>query len=142
MYCNQRIIMVKSKQILQTENAMRYKTLIIIIIVIFLSGVGGSLFVLFSGSTNTVNILSDGKLIESVDLNTSPDREIVVEYEGRTNTVEIKDGKIRVIDAQCPDHTCIRMGCLENAAMPIVCLPNRLVVEFADDKSDVDAVTR
>ncbi|MBQ3416411.1 MAG: NusG domain II-containing protein [Ruminococcus sp.] len=121
---------------------MKYKILIMIGVVIFLLGVGGSLFVLFSGSTNTVNIFSDGELIESVDLKASPDREMIVEYEGRTNTVEIKDGKIRVIDADCPDHTCIRMGYLENAAMPIVCLPNRLVITFADDASGVDAVTR
>lgn len=121
---------------------MKYRILIVICAAIFLLGVGGSLFVLFSGEKSTVNILSDGQLIESIDLNTSPDREIVVEYEGRTNTIEIKDGRIRVIDAQCPDHTCVRMGYLENASMPIVCLPNRLVITFADEKSDVDAMTR
>ena len=121
---------------------MKNKALIIIIIVIFLLGVGGSVFVMFSGSKNTVNIISDGKIVESVDLSSSPDREIVVEYEGRTNTVEIKDGKIRVIDAECPDHTCMRMGTLESAALPIVCLPNHLVITFADDDSAVDAVSR
>ena len=121
---------------------MKYKILIVICVVIFLLGVGGSLFVLFTGAKTTVNVFCDGELIESIDLKASPDREMIVEFEGRTNTIEIKDGKIRVIDADCPDHTCIRMGYLENAAMPIVCLPNRLVITFADDASGVDAVTR
>lgn len=121
---------------------MKNKALIIIIIVIFLLGVGGSLFVLFSGSKNTVQIISDGRVIESIDLSSSDDREIVVAYEGRTNTIEIKDGKIRVIDAECPDHTCMRMGALKSAALPIVCLPNRLVIAFAEGSSVPDAVTR
>lgn len=121
---------------------MKNKALIIIMIVIFLLGLGGSLFVLFSGAKNTVNIISDGRIVESVDLSASPDRKIVVEYEGRTNTVEIKDGKIHVIDAECYDHTCMKMGWLESASLPIVCLPNHLVIEYADDNNAPDAVTR
>lgn len=121
---------------------MKNKMLMIVIVVIFLLGVGGSVLVLFSGAKSTVDILSDGKKIESVALSSSPDRTITVEYEGRTNTIEIKDGRIRVIDADCPDHTCMRMGYLESAALPIVCLPNHLVITFSDESPAVDAVTR
>lgn len=43
-----------------------------------------------------------------------------------------------MLEAECPDHTCINMGWLDSAA-PIVCLPNRLVIRFAgaDDNLDV-----
>ena len=121
---------------------MKHKALIVIMIAIFLLGLGGSLFVLFSAPKSTVDIISGGRLVETVDLRTSPDREIVVEYEGRTNTIEIKDGQIRVIDAQCYDHTCMRMGYLTSSSLPIVCLPNRLVIAFSGGSGAVDAVTR
>lgn len=44
-----------------------------------------------------------------------------------------------MLEADCPDHTCINSGWLED--LPIVCLPNKLVIEFADADS-ADAVAR
>lgn len=123
---------------------MKQKILIMIIAVIFLLSAAGSLFILFSPSKNTVRIISDGKVIETVDLSTSEDRDIVTEYQGRTNTVTIRDGEIYVSDAECFDRTCMRMGVLKSASLPIVCLPNHLVIEYVDDDSTdaADAVTR
>ncbi|MER2149274.1 MAG: NusG domain II-containing protein, partial [Ruminococcus sp.] len=44
-------------------------------------------------------------------------------------------------EADCPDKTCVRMGWLNRAAMPVVCLPHHLVIEFADgSEGGVDAV--
>ena len=54
--------------------------------------------------------------------------------------VEIKDGKIRVSEAECPDKTCVRTGWLSSSAMPIVCLPNHLIIEFEDENSEIDAL--
>ena len=34
------------------------------------------------------------------------------------------------------------MGWLSNSAMPIVCLPHKLVIEFTEDTGGVDALTR
>ena len=62
-----------------------------------------------------------------------------MEYKGRKNTVEIKDGRIRMLEGECPDHICVDTGRLED--VPIVCLPNRLVIDHAD-KTDTDAQTR
>ena len=59
------------------------------------------------------------------------DRILEIEYEGRVNVIEIKDHRIHVLKAQCPDNTCVSMGWLESA--PIVCLPNRLVIQFKND---------
>ena len=123
---------------------MKQKILIMIIAVIFLLSAAGSLFILFSPSKDTVRIISDGRVIETVDLRTAEDREIITEYQGRTNTVTIRDGEIFVSDAECFDHTCMRMGALKSASLPIVCLPNHLVIEFVDETeaSAADAVTR
>ena len=120
---------------------MKYKILILICALIFLIGLIGSVFTLIGSKENTVEIYSDGELIRVVDLSREPDCVFDVEYQGNTNTVEIKDGKIRVKDAGCPDKTCARMGWLSSSAMPIVCLPNRLVIAFSSDNGGVDAVT-
>jgi hypothetical protein len=44
------------------------------------------------------------------------------------NTVEIKNSKVRMLSADCPDHRCVKQGAGD--VLPIVCLPNRVVVEI------------
>ena len=118
----------------------KYVIQIAVIAVIFIAGVVGSVIVLNAPKKNTVLIKSGGKVIYTLDLSRESDREFEIKTEHGSNTVEIKDGKIRVKSADCPDKTCVRMGWLSSSAMPIVCLPHELVIEFADNDGGVDAV--
>lgn len=121
---------------------MKVKVVAVIIAVIFAAGAVGSVIVLSSPPKNTVRIISDGETIRTVDLDTAQDETFDVACGDHVNTVEIKDHAIRVVSADCPDKTCVNMGWLSSSAMPIVCLPHHLVIEFADGGADVDAVTR
>jgi hypothetical protein len=91
-------------------------------------------YLLLKPTGTWVEIVQDETVLYTINLTESEDRTIVVEYEGRTNTIEIKEGKICVSQAECPDHTCVKMGTLNSNALPIVCLPNHLVVRFTDGK--------
>lgn len=49
--------------------------------------------------------------------------------------LEVKDGKWRVFDEDCPNHNCSQMGWVsKNDLIPIICLPNEIVVEFVGEK--------
>ena len=125
----------------KNKNKLKYKIIIVIAVLIFVAGIAGSIVVLNSPKKNTVVIKSDGNILYTLDLSREPDRTFEIKTDRGENTVEIKDGKIRVISADCPDKTCVRMGRLESSAMPIVCLPHKLVIEFAADDDGVDAIT-
>lgn len=84
---------------------------------------------------DSANTLQDNRIVRRVDLSVNASFDL--EYEGRMNTIEVRDHRIRMLSADCPDQTCVRMGYLERGA-PIVCLPNHLVIEFAGAKEDVD----
>ena len=71
-------------------------------------------------------VWSDGKLLYRLDL--SVDQVLTVESAGGTNVIEVKAGKVTVIEADCPDGWCMKMG--RRNAGQIVCLPNRLVIRF------------
>lgn len=120
---------------------MKHKILIIIAVIIFLGGIIGSAVVLLSPPKRDVNIIQDGKVLYNFDLSKEEDRNFTIEYGDSSNTIEIKNGKIRVSEAECPDKTCVHTGWLSSSAMPIVCLPNHLVIEFADEIGDIDALT-
>ncbi len=116
------------------------KTGIVIIIIAVIFGVAltGSLLIFRKPQGNTVSIKSGGKLIYTIDLSEAEDCEFDIEYNGGVNTIEIKDHMIHVKEADCPDGICIKTGWIggQKGAAPIVCLPNRLVIEPADDTSD------
>ena len=77
-------------------------------------------------------ITSRGQTVKTVDL--MIDQEFTVDDK---NTVTVRDGKIAVTWASCPDHYCMKRGFCSGGT-DIVCLPNRLVISFLG-KQDVDA---
>ena len=82
-------------------------------------------------------ITSDGHVVRTVDL--SLDQEFTLPAPGGGyNTVTVRDGKIAVTDASCPDHYCMHRGFCSGGAQ-IVCLPNRLVIEFLGEQ-EVDGI--
>jgi len=56
--------------------------------------------------------------------------------------VEIRDGKVRVKEAHCPNQLCVKEGWISKGV--IVCLPNKVVVFVGgghDHGKDTDAVS-
>lgn len=107
--------------------------------VLFLSGALGTLLLLMPNKMNIVQVLRDDQILYTVYINAEDERFIRIDYGDSYNLLEIKDGKIRVSEAGCPDNTCVKMSWLSSSA-PIVCLPNHLVIKFASDYDGIDAV--
>lgn len=120
---------------------MKQRVLIAVAAAIFAAGIVGCLLLLFAPSDyNKVLIRRDGEVLYSLDLSKETNRTFVIPYGGSSNTIEIRDGRIRVLEAECPDKVCVRTGWLSSSAIPIVCLPNHLEILFASGNDDIDAV--
>ncbi len=50
------------------------------------------------------------------------------------NTVRIQDGKVSMLEADCPDKRCVRQGASD--MLPIICLPNKVVVEIKKNERE------
>lgn len=57
---------------------------------------------------------------------------------GGANTIEIKEGKVRMLEAQCPNLQCVHQGWISKSYQSIVCLPNKLIVTIEGDDRVVD----
>jgi len=120
---------------------MKTRLLIIIAAAVFILGLGGCLLVLLMPKKQAVQIRHGAEVLYTFDLTQEPDRTFEIKTADGANTIEIKDGRICVSEADCPDKTCVRMGWLDSAATPVVCLPHHLVIEYTDGgESAVDAV--
>ena len=109
---------------------------IAILAAIVLICAGVSLFLMGGEDASRAQISSGGKVIRIVDLDI--DQEFTVETGGGYNVVTVRGGKIAVTQASCPDHYCMDRGFCSKGAQ-IVCLPNRLVIEFLGD-AEIDGV--
>jgi len=107
---------------------MKTKYWIALLVVILFVCTSLSLLLLGGGPAGRAEIASGGDVIRIVNLNI--DQEFTVPSpNGGANTITVKDGKIAVTDATCPDHYCMHRGFCDSGAQ-IVCLPNRLVISF------------
>ena len=84
----------------------------------------------------TADVYRNGELIKSLDL--SDDCEFVITGDYGENTVTVRHGQICISHADCRDQICVNQGWISNGVVPIVCLPNKIVIEIETDNSDAD----
>lgn len=87
----------------------------------------GILFLLFrpGGQGAWAVVTADGVEVARYPL--SEDRTVRLGEEGY-NVLQIARGTAAVIEANCGDRTCIRMGEISREGERIVCLPHRLII--------------
>lgn len=86
----------------------------------------------------TVVITVDKKEYKVIDLKNEQEFDITTKY--GINKILVKDEEIYIKSATCPDKLCVRHGKLHNKYDSIVCLPNRVVIEYRNE-TDIDAVS-
>lgn len=96
----------------------------------------GVMFLMHRGNYGTVRITVNGTEYGTYSL--SEDQTISI---NDTNICEIKNGEVRMIEAECPDHLCLKQKAIGNAGGTIVCLPNKVVIEGEkiSDSDDTDS---
>lgn len=86
-----------------------------------------------------LEISSGGKIIGQYPL--SENREIRIGEDKNYNVCRIEDGKVRITEADCPDHSCIRSLPIDGRGGTIICLPHRLVIRITGGTGNIpDAV--
>lgn len=67
------------------------------------------------------------------------DKTVIIENEGYTLTVQIKDGYVCVIAADCPDYECKNNTAISSDGSFIACVPARILVKITKDgDGDID----
>lgn len=113
---------------------MKNRKILIAVIFIFIVSACLSVFILRRSDKQTVEIVQDSTVLYTFDLSNAENRQIrIASPDGGFNLVTVKDGTICISEADCPDQTCVNMGVLKSDHLPVVCLPHKLIVRFAED---------
>lgn len=113
--------------------------LIILIVAAFFSWF---LFMPGRSTENAVVVISvDKEVYGEYPLN--EDKGIQVRNGAETNYVEIKDGKVRVIQASCHNQDCVHQRAISKENESIICLPNKVIVTIrGGEESGIDSTSR
>lgn len=87
----------------------------------------------------TAKIQIGNQVVQEISL----DRDGVwtVQGKGHTYTVQIKEGQIRVLAADCPDQICVRTGFINRHKQSILCAPGQLVIMLENQsESGIDGL--
>ena len=113
----------------------------LILALLVLAGAAYGILRLTREPGNEAAVTVDGQLVLTVPL-TREATVTVGENRGFRNVVEVSGGRVRVLDADCPDRLCVRQGWIRYSGESIVCLPHKLVVTVRGSEHDLDAVAR
>lgn len=113
----------------------KYDYVIIVLVVAIALGSLGVLAIKPRGgySSKYVEISSENKLYKKIYLNSSTNERFTVKNKFGENEIEISNGSVRILDADCPDKICVKDGAIREPGQILVCLPNKVVVEIKGD---------
>lgn len=80
-----------------------------------------------SGTKPEAVLQMEGKIIHTMPLDENA-RYRAEDEDGHYNLVEVKDGGVAVLEADCDNQVCVRTGRIRNTGEVIACLPHRLII--------------
>ena len=126
-------------------NKTKYKRDLILILVCVAVAAAAYIFMnyVIKKNGNYAVIKVDGKVINTLELDKDTTLN-VTGYQGGTNIVTIKGGRVKMTEADCPDELCVKTGWVSRTGETIVCLPHRVVVEITGSNDDdaIDSIVR
>lgn len=82
------------------------------------------------------------KIVKRIPLQDgSPLQKFTIDGKIGQAVIEIKNQEVRMLEAPCPDHICIKQGWIKRPGQSIICVPNEVVI-YIDAEAPVDAVTQ
>ena len=87
----------------------------------------------------TARVLLGDAVIEELPL--SADRQLRLRDVGMT--LEVKDGRVRVVESDCPNKVCVHTGWIALSGEVIACVPNRVIIRIdGPEEPLLDAIVR
>jgi len=83
-------------------------------------------------------VYQDNRLLGAYQLDR--DQVVVIGDKARPDMkIEIKDGRIRVAESDCPKGVCKHVGWVRTPGRSIVCVPNKVLIELRGERRGYDA---
>ncbi|MDD3363731.1 MAG: NusG domain II-containing protein [Syntrophomonas sp.] len=86
----------------------------------------------------TAVIKQNGNLIKQINLNDLKNPEYIHLNDGINQVILAEKGRIRFLESDCPNQTCVKTGWLTKSGDKAVCIPSKVVITIAGYNKQVD----
>ncbi len=119
---------------------LKKKDLVLIVVIICVAGLAFLLHSLIGGKgAGSVTVKVEGEITGVYSLA----KDQTIEINGGSNILEIKNGYVDMVEANCPDLLCVKQKDISKNGENIICLPNKVVVTIdSSENSEIDAVAQ
>ncbi len=90
------------------------------------------------GQAVTAVITQDGSVIKEINLNDLKEPEFIYIDEPVKQLIRAEKGKIRFMESDCPNKTCVKTGWLTKAGDRAVCIPSKVVITIVGKNNKID----
>ncbi len=120
---------------------MKRRDLILIILLLVIAGGAYGIMQQLSSKGGYVVVTVNSETVYTCNL--SEDQTYDIPLDKGENTIVVKDGKVYMDHADCPDQICVDHKPINTTDESIVCLPHRVVVSVEEgEASDVDMMVK
>ena len=116
---------------------MKKKDIILIAAVLAISLISLAAIKMTQKDGKEVIVTVEGKEVYKTSI--KKDQIYQIPEKNGTNVMQIKDGKVTMIEATCPDHYCMKQKAVDEHGGSIICLPNKVVIEGENTAEDSDS---
>lgn len=106
----------------------------VIIGLVLLGSIAAIVIMNHSGSGSRTAVIRCGDVRHELALG----EDGVFNFDGIDAEFEVKNGKIRLTKASCPDKICEKTGYIGSAGQSIICVPNKITVSVVGSDESVD----
>ena len=106
----------------------------VIIGFILLGSIAAAVILNLSGGGSRTAVIHCGDVRQELAL----DRDGSFRFDGIDAEFEVKNGKICLTNASCPDKLCEKTGYISSSGQSIICVPNKITVTVVGSDESVD----
>ena len=122
---------------------MKKKDIILIAVVLVIALISFAAIKITQKDGKQVVVTVDGKEVYKTSI--QKDQTYKIPVNNGRNIMQIKDGKVTMKQANCPDQICTDHKPIEKSGETIVCLPHKVVIEIKAENTkeqELDGVTQ
>ncbi len=119
----------------------------ILIIILLITNISLIFFITGTKKNGKVFVEVDQKLVGMYPLN-QPQKISITGVKGGSE-IEIREGKVKMIDSCCPNKYCLKTGWIDSQGQIICCVPNKVLIRISGNNNNnsnnnpvYDAVSR
>lgn len=124
-------------EVKEEENEMKKNDVLLLIfyIVLTVAMTGYVVKDKMEAKAGAIVVYSNGQEVKRISW-PAENQTFEVENELGHITVDVKDGKVSVVDADCKDLVCVHTKSIDQGGEMIVCLPHKMYVEIKKTEKD------